>query len=222
MAGRVDSQQSCGDQGLPLSYTLHSFVTLSVAAARSGRPPGVPIAQQSCSGQVLIVKWGSCRLQPLLPAEARASPSQQSRSDHGNQWDAAEIQTASRVQPVRAQPASHADQQSMVHQILMQLAGSSSMQDAQQPLANISLLPGLLGQQLGAAQLGAAAQEPPDLEQVRVDVGLSPSACLPRQGMITGARCNSNSSTVLQIGFVEQVAQISQALLCAGMPPQVP
>ena len=139
----------------------------------------------------------------MLPTEARASPSQQSRSDHGNHWDASEIQTASRVQPVRAQPTSHADQQSMVHQILLQLAGSSSMQDAQQPLANISLLPGLLGQQLGAAQGGAAPQEPPDIEQVRVDTVLWPSACLTRRGMITGASPESNSSTVLQVAFVE-------------------
>ena len=91
----------------------------------------------------------------------------------------------------------------MVHQILMQLAGSSSMQDAQQPLANISLLPGLLGQQLGAAQGGAAPQEPPDLEQVRVDMLLLPSACLPRQGMITQASPDGNSSTVLQLTDVE-------------------
>ena len=134
----------------------------------------------------------------MLPTEARASPSQQSRSDHGNHWDASEIQTASRVQPVRAQPTSHA-----VHQILLQLAGSSSMQDAQQPLANISLLPGLRGQQLGAAQGGAAPQEPPDIEQVRVDTVLWPSACLTRRGMITGASPESNSSTVLQVAFVE-------------------
>ena len=177
------------------------------------------------SGQVLIVRWDPCRLQPLLPAEARASPSQQSRSDHGNQWDAPEIQTAGRVQPVRAQPASHADQQSMVHQILMQLAGSSSMQDAQQPLANISLLPGLLGQQLDAAQGGAAPQEPPDLEQVRVDVVSSPSACLPRQGsMLTVACPDSNSSTVLQPAFAEQVCQSSQSLVWAGpgAPPGLP
>ena len=62
MADKAHSQQSCSDQGLPLSCTPHPFITLNVAAGSSGGTSGMPNAQQSCSGQVLIAGWGPCQL----------------------------------------------------------------------------------------------------------------------------------------------------------------
>lgn len=46
-AGKVHSQHSCSDLGLPLSCTLHSFVTMNVAAANSGRPSGYAIPSRA-------------------------------------------------------------------------------------------------------------------------------------------------------------------------------
>ena len=42
VADKAHSQQSCSNQGLPLSCTPHPFVTLNVAAANSGGPQGYP------------------------------------------------------------------------------------------------------------------------------------------------------------------------------------
>ena len=102
------------------------------------------------------------------PAGGRAPHSQHSHSD--NQGDAEVREVHHPVHEVQVHrpaplPAPMDPSQLMMSQVLMQLW--ESRQDAQQPLASISCLPELLGQQLAARQGAGALQEAPDHEQVR-------------------------------------------------------